>query len=107
MNNDRCPVREAEIIHNSGPEPRARTLNERNEMIEEKAEELYQGWISGGDEFPSELFEWLGINGLGDILGDMFYGDNPQIIGNKLHDLVTRTLNELAVRRAEEWELEQ
>lgn len=107
MNNDRCPVREAEIIHNSGPEPRARTLNERNEMIEKKAEELYQGWVSGGDNLPPELFEWLGINGLGEIIGDMLGGDNPQTTGYKLDELTRATLEQLAVRRAEEWELEQ
>ena len=96
-----CQIRKAEIAYNSG-EQKARSKAEFDATVSERADELYESFK---ESLPPELPEWLWINGLdGLIYDELAEGMNPQELGMRFYDILTETLNELAVKKAEEIE---
>lgn len=81
------------------------TQSDRDQAIEEKADELHASWVEGN--LPESLVEFASEQLL-DLMYLVREGEtNPTEIGNKFWEIYTESLNELAVKQAEEWECQQ
>jgi hypothetical protein len=84
---------------------KVRTKSERDRMIEDKADELFANWMD--DEMPEEFMEKAS-----DAILDLIYELRAEEVtkaeaGEALLLIMRDTLDDLAIEKAEEWELGQ
>lgn len=84
---------------------RKRTQSERDQMIDKQAEKIYNAWME--DEMPDAVIEYATVD-LMELAYDLRCGElNPQAAGNRFYEIILKSLGDLAVKQAEEWEADQ